>query len=300
MNPHRIDLVTLRLLLAVAQSGSITRAAESQRLALGAASTRIRELEESLGVALLERHARGVRFTGAGETLLVHARTIERELGLLASEMGDFAAGASGHLRIAANASAIATRLPGDLAAFLQAHPRVRIALTENTSRDVQRLVVAGDADVGLFAGDATLEGLRLFPYGDDTLVVLAPAGATALGDSIAVERLLAEDLILLQEGGAIQQWLDAQAVRLGLQPRIRAQVKGFDAISQLVAAGLGLAVLPRQVAEHFRRQLPLHCCEIVGAPNRRPMHLCVKQSRPASPLVDQLIAFLGAGVAQD
>lgn len=296
MNLQRIDFLTLRLLLAIAHSGSITRAAQGLGLALGAASTRIRELENSLGVTLLERHARGARFTEAGKALLLRARTVERELALLTSEMRDFAAGAIGHARIVANASAIATRLPGDLTAFLQDHPRVRIALTEHTSHDVQRMVAAGDADLGIFAGEILPDGLKAQPYHEDTLVVLAPVTTSQTDQSptISVERLLAEDLILLQEGGSIQQWLDAQAARLGIQPRIRAQVKGFDAICQLVAAGLGMAVLPRLVAERFRHQLPLRQLEISGAANARHLWLCTHKSQPPSPVVRDLLNFLG------
>ena len=80
-NAHRVDLTSLRILLAVAQTGSITQAAEQCHLALGAASTRMKELEQRLGVELLERHARGVRLTEAGQLVLDRARAIERELG---------------------------------------------------------------------------------------------------------------------------------------------------------------------------------------------------------------------------
>lgn len=294
MNPQRVDFLTFRLLLAVAQTGSITKAAESLHLALGAASTRIRELEETLGVALLERHARGVRFTEAGNALLHRARAIERELAQLEFEMGDYAAGVVGHLRMVANASSVATTLPADLTGFLQAHPKVRIDLSEHTSQEIQRMVANGDAELGVFAGETQIEHIATFPYHADTLMVLAPMTLDLdVADSIAIERVLEEDLILLQEGGSIQQWITDQGRRLGRPARIRVQAKGFDAICQLVAAGLGITVMPGVVARRFARLLDLRLLAIEGAPTARAIKLCVHRTRPLSPVARDLLAFL-------
>jgi len=292
-NPQRVDFVTLKLLLAVAQLGSITKAAESLHLALGAASTRIRDLEGRMGVSLLARHARGVRFTEAGNTVLHHARSIERELAQMEFEVGDFASGISGHVRVVANASSIATVLPADLTKFLKAHPRVRIDLVEHTSREIQRLVAEGDAEIGVFAGGLMRDGLALVPYHEDTLVAMVP---NQLGwrrlRSISLEQLLSEDLILLQEGGSIQEWLANAARQFGIHPRVRVQVKGFDAISQLVAAGLGITVLPEIVAKRFGRLLGLKTLSISGSDSARALSICHGDPKKLSPAALDLLIF--------
>lgn len=295
-NPQRVDFLTLKLLLAVAQTGSITKAAEHLHLALGAASTRIRELEARMGVPLLARHARGVRFTEAGNTVLHHARSIERELAQMEFEVSDFAAGISGHVRVVANASSIATVLPADLTDFLKAHPRVRIDLAERTSREIQSLVADGEAEIGIFAGDVLREGLHVLRYHEDTLVAMAPnTEAWKKARRVSVEALLSEDLILLQEGGSIQEWL-ANAARLhGVHPRIRVQVKGFDAISQLVAAGLGLTVLPEIVARRFSRLLGLKILEITGMDTARAISVCSADPARMSPAALDLLNFFTA-----
>lgn len=293
VNPQRVDFMTLKLLLAVSQTGSITKAAESLHLALGAASTRVRDLEERMGVPLLSRHARGVRFTEAGNTVLHHARSIERELAQMEFEVSDFAAGISGHVRIVANASSIATFLPADLTEFLKVHPRVRIDLSEHTSRDIQAMVSDGDAEIGVFAGDVIRDGLNILPYHRDILVAMVPnAEGWKQERFVPIRRLLSEDLILLQEGGSIQEWLINVARTQGAHPRIRVQVKGFDAISQLVAAGLGITVLPQSVAKRFTRLLNLRTLPIRGADTARALSLCHAASSALSPAAEDLLGF--------
>jgi len=293
-NPQRVDFMTLKLLLAVAQTGSITKAAESLHLALGAASTRIRDLESRMGVSLLTRHARGVRFTEAGNTVLHHARSIERELAQMEFEVGDFAAGISGHVRVVANASSIATVLPSDLTEFLKSHPKVRIDLSEHTSREIQQIVADGDAEIGVFAGECSRGDLHVLPYHQDTLVAMAPNQDSWLDLSrISLDQLLNEDLILLQEGGSIQEWLASAARQAGVHPRIRVQVKGFDAISQLVAAGLGITVLPEIVARRFSRLLNLKILAIDGADTSRALSICHLDHRTMSPAALDLLRFI-------
>ncbi len=299
MNPQRVDFVTLKLLLAVSATGSITKAAQSLHLALGAASTRIRDLEERLGLPLLARHARGVRFTEAGNAVLHHARSIERELAQMEFEVGEFAAGIAGHVRVVANASSIATVLPRDLTEFLKSHPRVRIDLAEHTSRDIQTLVAEGDADIGIFAGSLRQEGLQVRAYHQDTLVAMVPnQGPWKKDRAVPISRLLAQDFILLQEGGSIQEWLSQAARREGVQPRIRVQVKGFDAISQLVAAGLGITVLPEIVAERFSRLLGLRMLRITGADTARALSICHADHRRLSPAAHDLLNFFSRAAA--
>ena len=298
-NPQRVDFVTLKLLLAVSSTGSITKAAEGLHLALGAASTRIRDLEERMGVQLLVRHARGVRFTEAGNAVLHHARSIERELAQMEFEVGDFAAGITGHVRVVANASSIATVLPGDLTEFLKGHPRVRIDLAEHTSREIQSLVANGDAEIGVFAGTLQLEGLQVMAYHQDTLVAMVPnQGVWKKERSASISQLLNEDLILLQEGGSIQEWLASAARREGVHPRIRVQVKGFDAISQLVAAGLGITVLPEIVARRFSRLLGLRILKITGVDTARALSVCHGDPQRMSPAALDLLNFFSQAAA--
>ncbi|MFZ9070520.1 MAG: LysR family transcriptional regulator [Burkholderiaceae bacterium] len=294
INAHRVDLTSLRILLAVAQTGSITQAAEQCHLALGAASTRMKELEQRLGVELLERHARGVRLTEAGQLVLDRARAIERELGRLQVELEDHQQGVTGHIRVIANVSSIATVLPNDLTAFLQSHPGIRIDLSEYTSREIQRMLADGQADIGVLAGPVTREDLESAPYYKDRLVIMLPRDAVpAHQKKMTIDQLLTQDLILSQEGGSISEWLADLARLKGQLLHVRVRAKGFDALSQLVAAGLGVTVLPEIVAKRFAKLLDLRILGLEGIQDQRLIAVSRRLGGSAQPAAQDLFAHL-------
>src|SRR5918998_773596 len=116
------DLVDLRLFRHVVEAGSITHGAERSHLALAAASTRIRNMEKSLGAPLLLRNRQGVVPTPAGRTLLQHARTLLAQVERLREDVGAFAGGLAGQIRILSNTNALTEFLPEALSAFLAEH----------------------------------------------------------------------------------------------------------------------------------------------------------------------------------
>jgi len=137
INIHRLDLVSLSLFSHIVRTGSISKGALAAHLAVGAASKRISDLEAAVGTALLERHARGVRTTAAGDALARHAQRILGDVNLLAAELHDHASGIVGVARMWANTSAITQFLPADIAAFARANPAIRIELEELNSSEV-------------------------------------------------------------------------------------------------------------------------------------------------------------------
>jgi len=251
----RFDLVTLNLVLAIADTRSITRGAERESLALAAASKRLSDLEARLGVALFDRRARGVEPTEAGRALLRHIRGLNASLHALESEVVEFSRGIKGHLRVVANASAIAEHLPADLAAFATAHPGIRVSLEELTSHDVQAAVAEGRADVGIFIAPQTEADLDARPYREGELAILVPRGhVLARHKGHAFDALLDFDIVGLHAGAAAHEQMLLRAQALGRTLNARMQVHGFDAIAQLVEAGLGVAVLPAVLAHRFAK----------------------------------------------
>jgi DNA-binding transcriptional LysR family regulator len=112
INPARVDFVTLRLFCAVAQSGSITKGAETCHLALAAASRRLSDFEAATGSRLLERSAQGVALTPAGHAAMQHALRLSQGFELFSSELKDYSRGLRGHVRLWANTSALIEFLP--------------------------------------------------------------------------------------------------------------------------------------------------------------------------------------------
>lgn len=293
-NPQRIDFLSLRLILAVAQTGSITRAASQCHLALAAASARLKDLEEKLDARLLERFARGARLTEAGELVVIRARAIERELAQLQLELNDHRQAVTGHIRVVANMSSIAAVLPEDLTEFLKSHPGVRIDLSEHTSREIQSLVTEGRADIGVLTGAGLHPALQTDDYYIDEVVATVPTRAPwTRAKTMTPENLLAQELIILQEGGAISEWLYDLARLHGQSLKVRVKAKGFDALAQLVSAGLGVTVLPKVVAMRFSRLLKLKTLPITGVNSQRTISICTAAGGPASPAARDLYDFL-------
>ncbi len=290
----RFDLTTLNLVLAIAETSSITRGAEREHLALAAASKRLSDLETRLGVALFERHARGVEPTEAGRALVRHIRSLNASLHALESEVVEFSRGIKGHLRIAANASAIAECLPADLAEFSQAHPGIRISLEDLTSAEVQAAVAEGRADVGIFVPPQHESRLTCHAYREGELAVLVPLGHP-LGrhDAVRFDALLDFDIVGLHLGAAVHEQMRERAQALGRTLNVRVQVRGFDAIAQLVEAGLGVAVLPAGVAQRFAR---IFAVEPVGLDEdwaRRPYLLAVRTQEVLPAVVQRFVDAL-------
>lgn len=282
----RFDLTTLNLVLAIADTRSITHGARREHLALAAASKRLADLEARFGVALFERRARGVEPTAAGFALLRHIRSLQSSLHALESEVAEFTQGIQGHLRIVANAGAIAECLPADLAAFSAAHPQVRISLEDLTSREVQAAVAEGRADVGVFAPPVQDGRLTAHPYREGELAVIVPADhPLSQRAGLGLDDLLAQDIVGLHAGASVHEQLRELAQAQGKTLRARLQVRGFDAIAQLVEAGLGVAVLPAVPARRFAQVFRLRVL-VLNEPWAHRRYVLGVRSQPVLPTV--------------
>jgi DNA-binding transcriptional LysR family regulator len=245
-----VDPVTLRLFVAVCDTGSIARAAEREALVASAVSKRIAAIERRLGTPVLVRGRRGVVPTAAGHALLRQSREVLGALDRLQAELDGFAIGVQGSLRIAASVSAIAEDLPDDVAAFLDAYPRVRVSIDERGSREVVREVRAGAADVGIAWDEVDASGLRALPYRADHLHVVMPAShPLAARASLRFADTLDFPSVGVATAGLVGARMQREAALLGRTLVHRMQVSSLDACLRIVAAGLGLAILPRETS---------------------------------------------------
>jgi DNA-binding transcriptional LysR family regulator len=144
----RFDLIDLKLFVHVVEAGSITAGADRMHLAVAAASTRIRNMEIELGTALLNRERQGVQPTPAGRTLMHHARLLLQQAERMRGELGEYADGLKGHVRLLSNTNALTEFLPEPLSNFLTAHPQVNIDLEERLSDEIVAAVADGKADM--------------------------------------------------------------------------------------------------------------------------------------------------------
>jgi DNA-binding transcriptional LysR family regulator len=297
MNLHRLDLVSLSLFSQVVRAGSISKGALLANLAVGAASKRMSDLEAAVGAALFERHSRGITPTAAGLALARHAQRILGDVNLLAAELHDHASGIVGVARLWANTSAITQFLPADIAAFARATPAIRIELAELNSGEIVLGVLEGRADIGIFADRTPALGLHLMPYREDRLVLVVPAGhPLAKRRSLRFEEATDFDIVSLSQGTSLAQRLQAETEAMGRRLRVRIQVRSFDAMCQMVAAGLGVAVLPADAVRALVRSLSLRQIPLTDGWARRQLLIGVRDLESLPRAARQLVDHLSRG----
>ncbi|WP_342241060.1 LysR substrate-binding domain-containing protein [Inquilinus sp. OTU3971] len=276
----RFDLTDLRLFLHVAEAGSITAGAERAALALASASARIRGMEAAAGTALLQRGRRGVAPTPAGEAVLHHARLVLQQMERMRGELGDYARGLKGHVRILGNTAAVTEFLPEPLAEWLAAHPRIDIDLEERPSHVIVEAVAAGLADLGIvadMAGGGAAE-LERIPFRIDRLVLAVPRGhPLAARRRIAFAEVLDEDFVGLSPGSALQDHLARHAARAGRPLTLRVRLGGFDSVCRMVEQGVGLAVVPETAARRCRRSMAIRTVPLSDPWALRRLSICVR-----------------------
>jgi DNA-binding transcriptional LysR family regulator len=253
----RIDLITLSLFIAVAEETSLAKAAEREHLAPSAISKRLADLELNFNVKLFERKPNGMFLTFAGSALLHHARLITRNVAELESELQDFSTGVRGTIRVHANATAMVRYLPDDLKTFLALYPEVRVELEESTTPDTLRAIAENAADIGIYGDVIVPAGLTSIVYRPDQLALLVPSDhPLASSDTVTFADTVAYDYIGAPKGSSIDTALVRASSDLGVSLRMNTRTSGFDAISRMVAACLGIAIVPRSVAAAYTETL--------------------------------------------
>ena len=294
MNLARFDLVSIRLAVACAQTGSLTAAARTAHLALAAASRRIRELEAALGDTLFERHARGLLPTAAGRVFVRHGLTLLQTMEQLDGELADLRHGIARHVRLCASTAAINQFLPPLLAGYAQLEPQLRIDLDEQVSEAVVAALREGRADLGIFVEGPDTAGLDTHVFRHDELVLVLPAGHRLAGAKtpLAFIDTLDEEWISLTAGAAMLQQQQQTALAARRPLRLRMQVRSFDAVCHMVASGLGIAMLPKTAALPIIRAMKLGWRPLADTWAQRRL-LVARPQGQSDAGIGALIAFL-------
>jgi len=290
----RFDLVDLQLFVAVADSGSITHGATRAHLALASASARIKGLESGLGVSLFRRRRRGVELTAAGESLRDHARLIMQNVAMMQGDLAAFASGVKASVHLLANTSGLSEHLPRALAAFLRENPDISLDVEERESTDIVGAIAGGAADLGFAAEHALPEHFERFSFGEDRLMLVAPRRSEFSGrrqiDFVDVGN---HDFVGLTNATALAAHIAKHATRLGVRLHVRARLRDFDAICRMVAAGVGIAVVPEAAARRCTRSMPLALLAIRDSWANRRLVICARSfkslPKPARLLVEHL-----------
>lgn len=251
MTQLQCDLTSLRAFVAVCDTRNFAHAALRLHLVGSAVSKRMAALESQLGTALFVRQRHGVAPTAAGETFLEYARAMLAEAQKAERVLSAFSSGVKGHVRLLATASVMAAFLAEDIVSFMgrPAHAEIKVDIEERLSPDVIQGVREGHASLGIVWNQANVEGLETMPYRCDHLGIVVPRHhPLAEFEQVAFEQTLAWEQVSLPAGSAMQALLERTAALSDTPWRSRAMVSNFEAGMRMVAAGLAICVVPREM----------------------------------------------------
>jgi DNA-binding transcriptional LysR family regulator len=295
----RIDLPALSLFVAAVEDKSLSRAAERAHVVTSAASKRVSELERQLGVVLLHRHGRGVEPTPAGAMLYQHARAILRGVRVAEEAVTDFAPAGVAKIRLFANRSTLLRFVPLAIARYLAQAPEARIDLVERLSFDIPRLVIDGEADIGVYQAPRPAPGLTSYPYIRDRIVLVVPNGhPLAQRASLRLEDAIDHDFIGHFPRHTFEAFMEVAEHSVSRPPNVRVQVTSFEARCTLVRQGVGVALMPEQGARGHAAAMGLTCLPLTDEWASRQYYLCVRDGAalktPVAGLVDHLLRAKG------
>ena len=290
----RTDIPALLLFVAAVEEKSLSRAAEREHIVTSAASKRIIELERQLGVVLLHRHGRGVEPTPAGAMFYQHARAVLRGLRLAEEAVADFAPTGMAKIRLAANRSTLLHFIPTLIGRYLARAPDTRIDLLERLSFDIPRLVIEGEADIGVYHALRPAPGLSSWPYIHDRVVLVVPLGhALAARAGLRLEEAVEEEFIGYFPSHSFEAFMELAEQGLSRPLDVRVQVTDFEARCKLVQEGVGLALMPEQGARTPAAAMGLACVPLLDEWATRQYYLCVRDSAGLKPPVAGLLEHL-------
>jgi len=290
------DLVDLRLMTHIADANSMTRGAELSFISLPAASTRVKNLEESMGTKLLYRTSQGVTLTPPGQAFVTHARIVLGQLEHLRGDMQEYVRGIKGHVRVFANTTSLGEFLPPVLRHYLSRNPDVNIDLRERPSHDIVRAVTEWQTDIGIVAGLVRTESLQTLPYRRDRLVLVMPRGHTLDGQAqIAFADTLALEQIGLHESMAIHAFLRQASDQLHRPIRLRIQVGNFETACRMIESGVGVGVLPESAARRHAQAMRIALVPLSDDWAVREMQICVRSLDALPSFARELVELLVA-----
>lgn len=269
----------LRYFLAVAQAGHMTRAAEQLGIQQPPLSVQIKALERQLGMTLFRRHPRGVALTEAGRAFQAEARRLLDDMAAMRERMARLARGEAGRVAVGFTSSAAAHRfVPQALRAFRRSHPDVELQISENNAAELTEALAAGRLHAGLLRMPvAQPPGLVFETLLREPMRAALPidhplAASPAEQAALPLAALCAEPLILVRRAGApgLYAELLSLAHARGLRPQVVAEVERMMTNLNLVAAGVGLSVVPASMAgvhAHAIAYLPLADAAALDAP---------------------------------
>ena len=244
-----MDIRQIKTFLAVAEHLNFTRAAETLRLAQPAVSISIAKLEEALELTLFNRQGRQITLTAEGEVFLRHARRIVDDLSSAEREMTELKGLVRGEVRIGIPPMLSSYYFPRVISDFRVAYPNLNLSVMGQGAGEIQQLIRSGDVDLGVIAGSNIPDGLEARCFLREEIVACVPQDHALAGrDSLRLEELWREPLILFKQGFYLREWIDSLQRDLPQTPNVVFETDLFSLVRSLIREGVGVSALLRMV----------------------------------------------------
>ena len=292
----KFDTTTIRLILAIAEEGSISRAADRLSLAVAAASRRVTDLEDQLGAKLFKRVPHGVEITGSGAKLLQYVRQIDNLIDRLEGDAQALNQGLEGRIIIGAPKAVVIQFLAREIADIQRKYPGISLKIVEENSKIVQQLLRDKVIDVGIYEKKSGFLDLAKSPYKEDRLMLVYNRPHFQFPDGpVGIDAILDLPIVSLGKGSAV-----LSAVQRAYRSRGRLfpnnfTVSGFDTMLAMVRHGLGVGLMPPDVLRSFHPEESLASAELQGDWHKRSYVLsCVKGHAQEQTLHNVVSELLG------
>ncbi len=288
-----MDLRQLRYLVTLAEERHFTRAAEREHIAQPALSQQIRRLEREFNLPLVERTTRSVAITNAGQTLVSRARRILAEVDAATAEMQRLGGLQTGHVSVGAMHTMGPIDVSLALAIFHQRRPGVELTVREQSSEELAEMLRVDELDLAFLSVTERIEshGLGLQQLVSEELaVVVPPDHPLAPRRRIRMAELATEQFISYREGARLRELLVAAGHHAGFEPEIKLESNESLRIRQLVARGLGVAILPRSDAQSPGADVAV--ATLTEPSLRRDITLAWRDGRRLSPAAAEFLAL--------
>jgi len=289
-----LNLTHLAAFHAVAETGSFSRGADKLMVSQPAVSKQVRLLERALSARLLDRHARGVTLTEAGDTLAEYARRIFAAAREAEDALADLAGVRRGRLAIAASTTIGTYLLPEVFVAFRRAFPGVRTTMEIASSSAVARRVAAGEFDVGLIETNVDAPGIAIAAQGADELIgIVHPHHPLAKSGRASAERFCREPFVVRDTGSETKSFVERTLLGKGLTVEPVMSLGSTEAIKRAVAAGVGVAIVSRLSIGLELKARTLAAVPLTNLRIRRPLYRITPAHHDPSPALTAFLRLL-------
>lgn len=248
-----MDILHLSYFLQVARQKSFTKAAQALHVSQPTISKVVKTLENELNVTLFERTGKAVELTDAGKAIFQQAQEVVSGFENLNTELNDIFCLRKGEITIGLPPMVGSRFFPNVIGRFRQQYPLIQIKLMEVGSKQIEIEVDEGALDLGVIAQPATMTGFGTFSFVNEPLrVVLCPDHPLAACERLSLSRLKAEPFVLYREDFSLYDHIMTQCRQRGFCPEVACQSSQWDFIVEMVAARLGIALLPETICNEL------------------------------------------------